>query len=129
MPRIIIAALAYVTPVFAFAFGLGALRVTAVAPVTGAFMAVALETPLVLAMAWWVAGLVQKRWPLSRPECLKMGALAFAILMLAELATALAFGQTSAQFLAALATAPGALGLAGQIGFALIPGLRPYPRG
>ena len=58
-----------------------------------------------------------------------MGATAFAILMLLELATALAFGQTVAAFLSAMTTTPGALGLAGQIGFGLIPVLRPQPRG
>ena len=50
-----------------------------------------------------------------------MAGLAFTVLMLMELATALAFGQTVAQFLSAMTTPAGALGLAGQIGFALIP--------
>lgn len=44
--------------------------------------------------------------------------------MLPERATALAFGQTPAQFLAAMTTAAGAVGLAGQIGFGLIPLVR-----
>ena len=124
-----IAALAYFTPVFAFAFGLGALRETAFAPVTGAFLAVALETPVVLAMAWRVASRVLGRWPLPARSRIAMGTLAFAILILAELATALAFVQSPGQFLAAIATGPGAIGLAGQIAIGLIPALRPYPRG
>ncbi len=123
------AALAYVIPVFALAFGLGALRVTMIAPMTGAFLAVALETPLVLAFAWWVAGRVLRRWPLHARARFTMGLTAFAILMLAELATALALGQTPARFLAALATAPGALGLAGQIGFGFLPLIRSQPKG
>jgi hypothetical protein len=45
------------------------------------------------------------------------------MLMLLELATALALGQSVTQFLAAMTTPPGALGLAGQIGF------RPDPAG
>lgn len=126
MPAVVKAAFAYVLPVFAVAFALGALRVTLVAPQTGALAAVALELPLVLALSWAVAGRVLRRWP-QAPRA-AVGALAFALLMLLELATALAFGQTPAAFLAALATAPGALGLAGQAGFGLIPLVR-QPRG
>ena len=129
MHRIIKAAFAYVSSVFAVAFVLGALRVTLVAPLTGALAAVALEVPLVLALSWWVAGRVLQHWPLNRHGCLAMGALAFALLMLAELATAMALGQTPAMFLSAIATAPGLLGLISQIGFALLPALRPQLRG
>lgn len=118
------AALSYVVPVFAVAFLLGALRVTLVSPQTGPLLAVALEVPVVLALSWLVAGRVLARWPMPWPGRLAMGTLAFALLMLAELALALAFGQTPARFLADLATPPGALGLAGQIGFGLVPILR-----
>ena len=126
MPRLATAALAYVLPVFAVAFVLGALRVTFIAPQLGPLAAVALELPLVLALSWLVAGRVLRRWPLT-PR-LGMALLSFLILMLLELATALAFGQTPVQFLTAMATPPGALGLAGQIGFGLIPLIR-QPRG
>lgn len=129
MSKITKAAFAYVLPVFAVAFVLGALRVTLLAPITGAFLAVAIEVPVVLALSWWVAGYVLGPKPFSVRDRLGIGALAFALLMLAELATATAFGQTPAMFLAAMTTPPGALGLAGQIGFGLIPALRPYPKG
>lgn len=128
MPTVAKAAAAYLAPVFAVAFLLGALRVTLVAPQTGPLAAVALEVPLVLALAWLVAGRVLARWPLPPAGRLAMGALAFALLMLAELALALGFGQTPARFLADLATPPGLLGLAGQAGFGLIPLLR-QPKG
>lgn len=122
MHTVVKAALAYTLPVFAMAFVLGALRVTLIAPRTGPLVAVALEVPVVLALSWAVAGWVLARWPgCGRPA---LAALAFALLMLLELATALAFGQTVAQFLAAMTTPAGALGLAGQFGFALIPLLR-----
>ena len=49
-------ALAYVLPVFAAAFALGALRVGLIAPQVGPLLAVALELPLVLALSWTVAG-------------------------------------------------------------------------
>lgn len=119
-------ALAYVLPVFAAAFALGALRVGLIAPQIGPFLAVALELPLVLALSWTVAGRVLHRWPrASRPG---LGLASFLMLILLELATALGFGQSVTQFLAAMATPPGALGLAGQIGFGLIPLFR-QPRG
>lgn len=121
MSAIVKAALAYVIPVFAAAFVIGAVRVTLVAPALGPLVAVALEVPLVLALSWWMAGRVLRRWPLNNGQRLAMALLAFTVLMLIELATALGFGQTAAQFLTAMTTPAGALGLAGQIGFALIP--------
>ena len=124
MHQIVKAAFAYVLPVFAAAFVLGALRVTLVAPQTGLLLAVALEVPLVPALSWVVAGRVLSRWPLSRIRCAALACLAFALLMLLELTTAVAFGQTLAEFLTAMTTPAGTLGLAGQIGFALIPLVR-----
>lgn len=121
MSALVKAAFAYVFPVFAAAFVIGAVRVTLVAPAVGPLAAVALEVPLVLALSWGMAGRVLRRWPLNNRQRLAMAGLAFTVLMLMELATALAFGQTVAQFLSAMTTPAGALGLAGQIGFALIP--------
>ncbi len=130
LPSVLKASLSYFAVVFAAAFVIGALRVTLIAPQTGALVAVALEVPLVLALSWLVAGRVLRRWPLDGQRRAGMGALAFALLMLAELALAtLLFGQTSRTFLTNMASAPGALGLAGQIGFAVIPALRRHPTG
>lgn len=124
MFTVVKAALAYTLPVFAMAFVLGALRVTLVAPQIGPLLAVALEVPIVLALSWAVAGRVLARWPLSQAQRSGMALLSFVVLMLLELLTAFAFGQTTAQFLSAMTTPAGALGLAGQIGFALIPLVR-----
>lgn len=124
MPRIVKSALAYTLAVFAMAFVIGALRVTLVAPVTGPFLAVALEVPLILLLSWAVAGRVFRHWGPAGGERLAMALLSFGLLMIIELLTALAFGQSPAQFLAAMATPAGALGLAGQVGFALIPLIR-----
>jgi hypothetical protein len=130
MPSVLKASLSYFAVVFAAAFVIGTLRVTVIAPRTGALVAVAFEVPLLLALSWVVAGRVLRRWPLDGQRRAAMGAIAFALLLLAELALAtLLFGQTAATFLASTATAPGALGLAGQIGFALIPALRRHPTG
>jgi hypothetical protein len=125
MVPVVKAALAYTLPVFAVAFLLGSLRVTLIAPQTGPLIAVALEVPVVLALSWAVAGRVLALWPLTTLQRAVLALAAFALLMLLELLTALAFGQTPAQFLSAMTTAPGALGLAGQLGFALIPLIRP----
>ena len=119
------AALAYFTVVFAAAFVVGALRVTLIAPQIGALAAVAVEVPLVLCLSWIVAGRVLQRWPLTLPQRAAMGVLAFVCLMLAEFTLAFALsGVTPAAYAASLTQAPGALGLAGQIGFALIPIVR-----
>ena len=131
MPPIVLPALVYVATVFAAAFGLGTLRVLLVAPRLGELAAVTLEVPVVLGLSWLVAGRVLRRWPLPRPgQRLAMGGLAFALLMLAETVLGITlFGRTPAGILAAMATLPGLVGLAGQIGFALIPALLGQPSG
>jgi hypothetical protein len=73
MTPIVKAAIAYVLSVFAAAFGIGAVRVTLVAPRTGPLLAVALEVPLVLALSWVVAGRVLQRWLLTGGQCLGLG--------------------------------------------------------
>lgn len=125
MLRILPPALAYATAIFACGFVLGAVRVMWLAPRLGDVAAVAVELPPMLALSWWVAGRVLARWPL-RPggARLKMGAMAFALLIAFEVAMALAFGGTPGGFLRGLATPQGSLGLGGQIVFALIPWLR-----
>lgn len=123
-------AFVYFSIVFAVAFALGVLRVTIAVPLLGALAAVALEVPILLAVSWAVAGWIARWWHRQRLEWLAMGLLAFAMLMVAEVAlSTILFGQSLAQFFGAFATAPGALGLAGQIGFALIPSLRRQIRG
>lgn len=129
MPRFVPAALTYFAAVFSVAFLLGVLRVLFVIPLTGPVTAVALELPLVLLLSWIVAGLVLRRWSLAIGERLAMGAVAFLLLMLAELALALALGQTPLQFFADMVSPAGTFGLAGQLGFAAIPALRGQPTG
>jgi hypothetical protein len=124
------AALGYFSGVFPAAFVIGAFRVTMIAPHTGPLIAVALEIPIILGLAWIVAGSVLARWPLGGQACLAMGILAFVLLMLAEMAMAvLLFGQTPRIFLTNITAASGLLGLAGQIGFAFVPLLRHQTRG
>ena len=122
------AALAYFAVTFAVAFLLGVLRVLVIAPLIGPVAAVMLEVPVILAVSWGVAGRVLRRWPVAAGgtgALRAMGALAFAFLMLAEAGLAvLAFGRPPGAWLASLATLDGAIGLAGQLSFGLIPWLR-----
>lgn len=97
-----------------------------IAPRLGEVGAVMVEVPLVLAISWVAAGAVLGRWPLRRlRDRAAMGALAFALLMALELALGgFGFARSLPQMLAAMGTPAGLIGLAGQIGFGLIPLLR-----
>ncbi|MCF1709875.1 hypothetical protein L0V05_13730 [Tabrizicola sp. J26] len=119
-------ALAYTAVSFAMGFLLGTGRVLFIAPAIGPFAAVALELPLMLAVSWLAAGKVLQRWPLpDRASRLGMGIVAFLLLMGAELALGRwGFGQSWVQLAYGLMKPAGMLGLAGQIGFGLIPLIR-----
>jgi hypothetical protein len=123
MARIAGFALTYWAAVFALGFVLGTLRVVWLAPALGESAAVLAELPVMLAASWLWAQRLLARLPLaSAGAALGAGALALALLLGAELALgALAFGQSPAAWLAALTRPPGSIGLAGQLGFALIP--------
>lgn len=121
------AGLFYVLLMFAAGFALGTLRVLVLLPLMGELPAVALELPVMLALSWVVAGWLIRRMavPHSSGARLAMGGLAFALLMVAEMALAVGvFGRSLPEHMAHYATWPGALGLVGQVGFALIPLLR-----
>ena len=115
--RVIRAGAAYFGLVFAAGFILGTLRVLVVLPLTGELAAVLMELPVMLGLSWLAAGWVLARMPLWRGGRAAMGAWAFALLMLAEAAlSVLVFGRSLAEHAALWVGAPGALGLAGQIG-------------
>lgn len=117
----------YFALVFAAGFVLGAIRTLLLAPRVGDFAAVAIELPVMLAISWVACGAVL-RW--VRPGQgiavrAVMGLVAFVLLMVAELALSLALGAPSvAAWLAGLTSAPGLLGLAGQVAFAIFPMIR-----
>jgi len=117
------AALIYWALVFSFAFVIGVVRTMWLAPLLGsAVLAVLLELPLVLTASWWVARRIVTSNRLGCGESAAMGAVAFTLLMVAELALAtFVFGETTHGWFSALFGLPGALGLAGQLGFAVIP--------
>jgi hypothetical protein len=127
MPRALQAGVLYYGLIFALGFALGALRVLVVAPATGEVAAVLLELPLMLGASWSVArALVARQGVTTSAGRLLMGSLAFALLMASEVAMAVAmFGQPLRRWASDLTKAPGALGLAGQVAFGLIPLLLP----
>jgi hypothetical protein len=130
MRQIVHPALAYLAAVFAAAFVFGTVRTLWLIPQIGEVRAVLVEVPLVLALSWGVAGAVLRRWPLPAPQSRAvMGGVAFAGLMLLELALGrIGFGRSLPDLLAAMVTPAGLIGLAGQVGFGIIPLLR-QPRG
>jgi hypothetical protein len=120
------AAIVYFALVFAAGFALGTMRVFLVAPLWGELPAVMLESPIMIIVSWLACGSTIRRFGVrGRRAGLAMGAFAFALLMIAELALSVfAFGRSPADFLRAFGTAAGAVGLTGQVAFALIPLLR-----
>ena len=118
------AGLLYFAIVFIAGFVLGAVRVLVVIPVLGEFKAVALEMPVILFASWLACRklIVKFSVPPEVAPRIVMGALAFGILMLVEFGfSVLVFGRSGAEYVALLRTTPGLLGLAGQLGFALMP--------
>jgi hypothetical protein len=124
MPAAIRAGVLYFAIVFTAGFLLGALRVFIILPIIGGLAAVALELPVILFISWLACRklVTQLSVPALASHRIAMGASAFAMLMLAELAlSVLVFSRSGPEFLADLRTPPGLLGLAGQIAFALLP--------
>lgn len=124
MRRVPGAALAYFAPVFAAGFALGTLRVLLLAPALGGVAAVALELPVMLALAWVAARWAAERFevPAAAAPRLAMGGLAFVLLIAAEAALGIwGFGRGGTEIVAGFVTAEGILGLAGQVAFAFVP--------
>lgn len=115
---------AYFAIVFAAGFALGAVRTLFLAPMTGETIAVALELPLMLAISWLACRAEIRRFavPDARAPRLLMGGSAFALLIIAEtLLATLLFDRSLSEIGEAWTTAAGALGLGGQIAFAVFP--------
>ncbi len=124
MTRALRAGAFYFAIVFAAGFVLGTLRVLVLIPRWGEVAAVLAELPVMLAISWGVcrALVAHVRVAASVGARLLMGGVAFAMLITAEFGLgAFAFGRPFADQLAALQSTAGALGLAGQFVFALVP--------
>ena len=114
----------YFALIFALGFVLGAVRTLLVAPRYGEPLAVLIELPVMLTASWFVCGWVLRRVPVqaSPGPRLAMGAVAFALLMLAEITLSMtAFDRSLAGYFRELTTPHGLIGLAGQLAFALVP--------
>ncbi|MBI1237461.1 MAG: hypothetical protein GC188_12330 [Alphaproteobacteria bacterium] len=120
----------YAGAVFLAGFALGALRTLVIAPRTGDLIAVGIELPVILGVSWLVFGWLARgraAWPL--PARGQAGLVAFLMLMALELALSVVIADGGVRgFVADWLTLPGALGLAGQVGFALIPLVHPAAR-
>lgn len=123
MKQAALAGLLYCALVFALGFVLGSVRVLLVAPTMGEFSAVLIELPVMMLACWLVSGRLVSQLRISTLQAaLVMGVVAFSCLMVAEFSLgALAFERTIADQLQHWATPAGALGLGGQIAFAVFP--------
>ena len=122
MAAAIVTGVFYFLIVFAVAFVMGAVRTLLVAPRIGAAPAVAIEIVFILALSWMVAKGLYRARPYSSREGALIGAIAFALTMVSEAALAsIMVGQSPVEWARDLTTPLGLLGVAGQIGFAVIP--------
>lgn len=116
--------MAYFAVMFGIGFALGTVRVLFLEPPLGAFIAGALEIPVMLGLSWIVCARLVRRWLPDAPTADRafMGATAFVLLIAAETALGVGlFGRTFAQQFAAWGSPAGALGLAAQVVFAAFP--------
>lgn len=125
----VLAGIAYFALVFALGFLLGTVRTLFVqeAPSGGRLVGVLIELPIMLAASWFLCRYVIRRFAVAPTvvDRVVMGGLAFALLLLAELAVgALLFGRTPGEHFALYGDASYALGLAAQIAFGLMPSLQ-----
>jgi hypothetical protein len=115
------AGLAYFATVFAVGFALGTLRVLVVVPRVGEMAGLLIELPIMLLVSWVVCGWLLKRFSVQNKPSrgLLMGAVAFALLMVAELwVSVFAFGRSLAEHFESYRSLNAILGLAAQVAFA-----------
>jgi hypothetical protein len=114
----------YFVVVFLVAFMLGIIRVLVLAPRLGEVVSVSTEAPLILAVSWFASRWATAKFSLTNEVSsrLAMGAVAFALLMIVELAVStLAFGKPIEDYFTAFWSPQGAIGLGTQLIFALVP--------
>lgn len=127
MLKALAAGLAYFAGIFCVGFALGTVRVLLLEGALKETVLVLLELPFILTVSWFYAGALIRWFGLGRNanKAWVMGGTALALLLGAEGGVSLlAFGRSFAEHLNHYADAPGQLGLAGQICFALIPWLQ-----
>jgi hypothetical protein len=122
----LLASAVYFALVFTLGFLLGTVRTLFVqdTPSAGRLLGVVIELPIMLAASWFLCRRVVARLYVAPtvPARAVMGGVAFALLLLAELLMGvLLFGRTIAEHFALYREDSYALGLAAQIGFAVMP--------
>jgi hypothetical protein len=112
---------------FALAFGvgflLGPIRMFVLTPRIGAVAAVLVEAPFILTASYFIARWVLGRFTMgpSATQRLSIGVMAFVMLMSAEFLLTVALGKSPQEFVLAMGTLAGGIGLVGQVVFAFIP--------
>lgn len=115
----------YFALTFAAGFALGPVRMFILTPRLGPVAAVLIEAPFILLASYLIARWVLKRFAphASTLHRLKIGIVAFGMLIAAEFLLSLTMSISPRAFLQSLTTPAGAIGLAGQVIFAFIPTL------
>ena len=124
MGQPVIVGLGYFGCVFAAGFALGALRMAFIVPLLGKTVAVAMELPIILVIAWFACRSLVNHFvvPSRLVSRAVMGTVAFALLMVGEgFLSLLLAGRSSIEHLQLYREAPHMLGLAGQVAFAFFP--------
>ena len=97
------------------------------APRIGSTLAVSIEAPMMLAFGWAIMKWIGPRLalPATPAAMVVLGLLAFGLLQLYEFGLAIfVFGRTLRETLASFGVTAGAIGLAAQVAFGLIPVLQ-----
>jgi hypothetical protein len=112
----------YFVAVFSAGFALGVPRTLVLVPRLGPLWAVVLELPVILGVAWLVCTRILRWRPLSPTAAAGAGAVAFALLMLAEVGLSMLLaGRSMAEHVDLYTQLPHQLGLVGQLMFAVFP--------
>ena len=130
MSKALTAGIAYFAIIFGLGFLLGTVRVLLLAPRLGDNAGTLIELPIMLAVSWHICGWLMDAFkvPPARQHRLIMGAVAFALLMIAELCLSMVlFGRSLIGHLETYRSSSALLGLAGQFGFAAMPLIRQKP--
>ena len=122
MIKALICGATYFAIVFSIAFALGILRVTIIAPAIGPYAAVLIEVPVLVCVSWFAATRLLGHQRFDARQRLTMGGFAFGLLMITEcLLAIILFHQSAADWVLALMTPLGLIGLAGQLMFGFVP--------